>query len=52
MICFAKPGLIENFCIVKERIFNNMLYVQYVHLTQTKPVHKRGTHPDVREDVT
>jgi hypothetical protein len=31
MICFAKPGLTEDFYIVKARIFNNMLYARYEH---------------------
>jgi hypothetical protein len=37
MICFAKPGLTEELYIVhsaKGRIFNNMLYVRYVHFTK------------------
>jgi hypothetical protein len=33
----------------KGRIFNNMLHVRYVHLTKAKPIHKRQTHPLVRE---
>jgi hypothetical protein len=36
----------------KARIFNNMLYVRYVHLTKAKHIHKTHTHPLVREDVT
>jgi hypothetical protein len=31
MICFAKPGLVYR---AKARIFNNMLYVRYVHLME------------------
>jgi hypothetical protein len=34
------------------RIFNNMLYVRYVHLTKAKLIHKREIHPLVRKDVT
>jgi hypothetical protein len=48
MICFGKPGLTEP-CT---RIFNNMLYVQYIHLTKVKPIHMRQTHPLIRADVT
>jgi hypothetical protein len=29
-----------------------MPYVRHVHLTKAKPIHKRQTHPLVREDVT
>jgi hypothetical protein len=29
-----------------------MLYVRYLHLTKAKHIHKRQTHPLVREDVT
>jgi hypothetical protein len=38
--------------IVKGRIFNIMLYVQYVHLREAKHIHKRQRHPLVRKDVT
>jgi hypothetical protein len=31
MICFAKSGQTEDLYSVEERIFNIMLYVQYVH---------------------
>jgi hypothetical protein len=37
--------------IVKGRIFINMLYMRYLHLTKAKSIHKRQTHPLVREDV-
>jgi hypothetical protein len=30
---------------------NHMVYVRYVHLTKAKPIHKKQTHPLVR-DVT
>jgi hypothetical protein len=37
MICFAKPGLREDLCIVhKQEFFNNTLYVRYVHLTKSQ----------------
>jgi hypothetical protein len=33
MICSAKPVLTEDWCVVqKQEVFNNMLYVQNVHL--------------------
>jgi hypothetical protein len=35
MICFAKPGLAEDLYSAQGRIFNNMLYVRYVHLTES-----------------
>jgi hypothetical protein len=38
--------------IVQGRIFSNMLYVRYVHVTNVKPVCTIQTHPVVREDVT
>jgi hypothetical protein len=34
------------------RIFNNMLYVWYLHLTKAKPIHERQTYPLVREHIT
>jgi hypothetical protein len=35
MICFVKPVLTEDLCIVqKEEIFNNKLYVRKKHLTK------------------
>jgi hypothetical protein len=35
MICFVKPVLTEDLCVVqKEDIFNNKLYVRNVHLTK------------------
>jgi hypothetical protein len=35
MICFVKPVRTEDLCIMqKEDIFNNLLYVRYVHLTK------------------
>jgi hypothetical protein len=37
---------------VKSRLFNNMLYVLYVHLTKAKIIRKRQTHLLVREDAT
>jgi hypothetical protein len=47
MICFAKPGLAEDLYIVqKGRIFNNMLYVRYAHLTKAKHIHERTSHKD------
>jgi hypothetical protein len=43
MMRFAKLGLAEKELVyfVKGRIFNNLLYVQYAHLTNAKPIHKR-----------
>jgi hypothetical protein len=35
----------------KEIIFNNMLYVRYIHVTKVKHIHKRETHSVIREDV-
>jgi hypothetical protein len=35
----------------KATIFNNMLYVRYVHFTKAKHIHKRQAHPLIREDV-
>jgi hypothetical protein len=29
-----------------------MLYVRHVHLTKAKHIHKKETHPLVREDVS
>jgi hypothetical protein len=53
MICFAKPVLTEDLCVVqKEEFFNNMLYVRNVYLRKAKHVHKRQTHLLVRENVT
>jgi hypothetical protein len=54
MICSAKPGLTERglVCSAQGRIFSNVLYVRYVHLPKAKLVHKRQTHPLVRENVT
>jgi hypothetical protein len=49
MICFAKPGLTQALYEYtnnsKERIFNNMQYVHYLHLTEAKPIHKRPNSP-------
>jgi hypothetical protein len=50
-ICFGKPGLTEDLYIVQKEEFSGMLYVQYVHLTKAKRIHKRQTHSLVREDV-
>jgi hypothetical protein len=36
MICLTKSRLTEDIYIVKGKIFNIMLYVQYVHLTEAK----------------
>jgi hypothetical protein len=36
----------------KGRIFNNTLYVRYVHLAQAKINRKRQTHSLVIEDIT
>jgi hypothetical protein len=41
-----------NLYSAQRRLFNNMLYVRYGHLTKTKPIHKRQTYPLVREDLT
>jgi hypothetical protein len=38
--------------IVKGRIFNSMLYVQYVHFTKAKHIHRRHAHLLVRDDIT
>jgi hypothetical protein len=51
MICFAKPRLTEE--IYKGRVFNIMLYVQYVRyvcLTKVKHIHMIQTNPPVRGD--
>jgi hypothetical protein len=56
---FAKPGLTGLVCSAKARIFNNMLYVRYVHLTkgqaysQEKPVlsSERMLHKDIKGSV-
>jgi hypothetical protein len=52
MICFASPwtdrGLIYN---AQGRICNSMLYVGYICLTKAKPIHKRQTHPFMREEL-
>jgi hypothetical protein len=37
---------------VKGKIFNNMLYMQYVRLIKHKHIQKQQAHPLVREDVT
>jgi hypothetical protein len=42
-----EPGLLENLYILQ-----NVLYVRYIHLAKAKPIHKRQTHPLIREDVT
>jgi hypothetical protein len=51
MLCKAwtDRGLVYS---AQGRIFSNMLYVRYVHLTKAKHIHKSQTHPLVREDVT
>jgi hypothetical protein len=49
MICLAKSRQTEDIYIVKGKIFNIMLYVQYVHLTMTKHIYKRQTDPLVRD---
>jgi hypothetical protein len=51
MIFFVKPGLTEDVFIAKGRTFNNVLHVRYVHWIKIKPIHKKQTHPLVREDV-
>jgi hypothetical protein len=48
----AQDDNVHEVCSAKGRIFNNMLYVQYVHLTNAKPIHDRQTLPLIREDVT
>jgi hypothetical protein len=52
MISFAKSGLTGLVCSAQGRIFSNTLYVRYEHLKKAKHIHKRQTHPPVREDVT
>jgi hypothetical protein len=47
-ICFAKPGLTENFHIVNKA----ELSVTYVDFTKAKRVHERQTRPFVRRDTT
>jgi hypothetical protein len=37
-------------CSAKGRIY--MIYVRYVHLTKAKSIHRRQSHPAVRQDVT
>jgi hypothetical protein len=51
MLCKARSdrGLVY---IAQGRIFNNMLYVQYILLTKAKPICKRQTRPLVKEHVT
>jgi hypothetical protein len=36
---------------VQGRIFNNVLYVRYVHLTKAKPICKIQTHALIGEGV-
>jgi hypothetical protein len=51
-MCSAKPGLTEGlYHSAQGRIFNNMLYVRYIHLTKAKPIrranpssHQRGCY--------
>jgi hypothetical protein len=52
MICFAKPALTEDLYIVHKEKFSITCYVCYVHLIKAKSIHKRQTHPLIREDVT
>jgi hypothetical protein len=35
----------------KGRIFSNMLYMRYLHLTKARHIHKRQTHLLVREGI-
>jgi hypothetical protein len=53
MTCFANPELTEDLYTVQKQkwIFNNMLYVRYVHLTKVKHIYNRQTHPLVRENA-
>jgi hypothetical protein len=53
MICFAKPGLTEDLCVVCKEEFVIIFYMCHTY-TWRKPkhIHKRQTHLLVREDVT
>jgi hypothetical protein len=49
MICFAKPVLTEDLYIgAKGRIFNNVLYLRYVHLTKGQ-AYSYETNPSFRQ---
>jgi hypothetical protein len=39
-------------CSANGRIVNNLLNGRYVQLAMARHIHKRETHPLVREDVT
>jgi hypothetical protein len=54
MICSAKPVLREDLCVVHKEEFSITYYMcdTYIYEGEEKPIHKRQTHPLVREDVT
>jgi hypothetical protein len=53
MIYFAKSGLTKDLCIVQKKEFSITSYMcdKYAG-REEKHIHKRHTHPLVREDVT
>jgi hypothetical protein len=48
MICFAKPGLTEDWYIMQKQGFSIAIFT----LDKAKHIHKRQTNSLVREDVT
>jgi hypothetical protein len=53
MICFAKPGLTEDLCVVHKKEFLVTCYMCDTYSSRkVKHIHKRQTHPLVRENVT
>jgi hypothetical protein len=52
MICFARPGLTEDLCVVQKEEFSIIFYMCDTCTRQkAKHIHKRQIHLLVREDV-